>query len=91
MVEATSIQKPKRLRVADFCDHLAHEATGKDQDENAELVSGEVESLESILTAQEVQALVLSDKLAPEEIDQFKITKLLHFSIAPNFSGKIFA
>lgn len=65
--------------------------TGKDQDENADLVAGEVESLESILTAQEVQAVDAGSKLAAEEIDQFKITRLLHFSIAPNFSGKIVA
>lgn len=42
---------------------------GKDQDENADLVAGEVESLESILTAQEVCALDVAAKLADDEID----------------------
>lgn len=54
-------------------------------------MAGEVESLESILTAQEVQAVDVGGKLASDEVEQFKITRLLHFSIAPNFSGKILA
>ncbi|MFO0116564.1 MAG: hypothetical protein ACK521_02745, partial [bacterium] len=81
----------QKLKVSDFCDHLAHEATGKDEEENADLLAGEIESLESILTKQEVQTIEVGTKLNEDEVSHFKIVKLLHFSIAPNFTGKILA
>jgi hypothetical protein len=52
MVEATMIKKT--LRLSDFLDCKSLKVTGKDKDENAELMAGEIESLQSILTGQEV-------------------------------------
>jgi hypothetical protein len=68
MVEAMMIEKPQKLKMSDFCDHLTHKATGNDQDDNADLLAGEIESLESILTKQEVQTIEAGTKLTEDEI-----------------------
>jgi hypothetical protein len=89
MVEATSIKK--ELRLADFADFKTLKITGKDKDENVELVSGEIESLDSILTPSEFRVVEPRSKLTAEEVTKYQVSHLLEFSVAPNFSGKIYA
>ena len=74
MVEATQIsssvsQPQQKLKLSDFYDHDSHTVTGQNyEEENCELVSGELESLESILTSQEIQELAIETVLSPEDI-----------------------
>ena len=89
MVEATSM--PSLFKMASFYNASCHQVSGKDKEENAELIGSEVESLQSILTELEVQVIKPSQVLSNEDIKKHQIAQVLHFSIAPSFTGRIFA
>ena len=76
-----------------YHEYLAEKAESIDDDQietNAELVEGEVESLESILNQQEFQKLDLEEKMTESARNQFgDVVQLLNLSIVPNFEGKV--
>ena len=76
-----------------YHEYLAEKVESIEDDQieaNAELVEGEVESLESILTQEEFQKLDLEEKMTENARNQFgNVVQLLNLSVVPNFEGKI--
>lgn len=85
------LTKPAPAGIAQFWKADCHTVTGKDKEDNSELVAGEIESLQSILTEQELKIVEPTSVLTQSEIGKYQIANVLLFSIAPNFAGKIFA